>query len=55
LRIAIQAALTDRRYRDAAQEIQTAIQSTDPLDRAADIIENSLNLAQYQSPFHSTS
>ena len=50
LRAAVRAALTDGRYRTAAQSIQSAIRSTDALSRAADIIEQSLNIGS-QRPF----
>lgn len=50
LRTAIRAALTDPRYRVAAQSIQAAIHSTDALDLAADVVEQSLHLTGTSQP-----
>jgi len=44
LRTAVRAALEQPRYRTAARTLQTAIRQTDGLTRAADIIEDSLNI-----------
>jgi MGT family glycosyltransferase len=46
LRNAVRSVLEDRRYRAAAQNLQTAIQKVDALERAADIIEDTLKIKQ---------
>jgi len=50
LRTAVRAALIDPHYRTAAQIIQSAIHSTDALDMAADIVEQSLRLTGTSQP-----
>ena len=49
LRAAVRAALTDGRYRTAAQSIQSAIRSIDALSHAADIVEQSLSIGSQRS------
>jgi zeaxanthin glucosyltransferase len=46
LRNAVRSVLEDSRYRNAAQTLQAAIQKVDALERAADIIESTLNIKQ---------
>lgn len=49
LRTAVHAVLTQTRYRTAAHSIQSSIRSTDALNQAADIIEQSLNIGSHRS------
>lgn len=49
LRTAVQAVLQDERYRRAARDIQACMLETNPLQRAADIVEDTLKIGRKNS------